>query len=124
EHFVGLEPSEPEMDAWVTGLVKDASHLFTLRRPAAPDDDEALASTPAAALGWPEEVYAKASPETKLAAWRALQAGTGEEATHGRDQRRPRPLTLTPAQQTELAALPAMQRLTAYRALQQQAHQG
>src|SRR5262249_13085024 len=79
--FSGSEHTETEMDAWVSNLIKDASHLFGRRSQAAPDDDEDLASTPAEALGWPEEVYAKASPETKLAAWRELQAETGEVST-------------------------------------------
>jgi hypothetical protein len=67
-------------------------------------------------LGWPEEVYRKASPETKLAAIRTLQAEAGEAPTHGREARRPQEPKRTEARQRELDGLVRPQdRLTAYR---------
>jgi len=117
--FADQEPSLEALDHWAQELRQQAGHLFGRRSAEAPDDDD-LASTPAEALGWPEEVYAKASAETKLAAWRELQAELGEDPTQGREQRRPKPIRLTEAQTAHLQALPPTQRLTESRLLQSQ----
>src|SRR5262245_30882343 len=83
-HFAGLSPDTAQLDAWCATQPDEAAYLFGTRPVSAAsaddeddEDDEDIA--PWVALEWPEAVWRAASPETKLAAWRELEAQVARE---------------------------------------------
>jgi hypothetical protein len=100
QYFTG-EPTDHEIQQWAEGLRQSASHFFP--PPSAPQ--------PTAAESERQHVLDHLSPAEKLARYRREHPSA--------PRRKPERVELTPEQQRELASLPAMQRLNAYRALQQ-----
>jgi hypothetical protein len=107
-HFEAHSNPSPEMiSAQLASLKESAPHLF----PRGNQSD--AAGVPA---GMVPEVWKTLAPSAKLAWARTHQPLPVVE-------RRPKPLTLTSEQAAALAAMPAQQRLDAYRALQAQQQQ-
>jgi hypothetical protein len=99
-HYFTDEPTDAQIQAWAAGLRDVAPHFFAPQSPPqqTPAEQERQA------------LLDRLSPSEKLARARAGQPPV--------QRQRPQPVTLTSEQVAELASLPAMQRLSAYRALQ------
>jgi hypothetical protein len=100
--FGEREPSPEAIHQHIATLKQQAHHLW----PTAPV--QAAGGVPP---GMVSEVWAKMTPESRLGWWR-------EHHPQQPVARRPTPLTLTPEQVAQLAALPVVQRMTEYRRLQ------
>ena len=103
--FQGEEPTPQAVKAWLgTTLREAAPHLW-------PE-----AQTPWGRLGLARATFDALPVEERLSRSRAIREGAVRQ--------RPQRLELTSAQVAELAAMPAEQRLSAYRQLQAQQGQG
>jgi hypothetical protein len=106
-HAFTDEPTDAQIQQWASSLRDVAPHFFPQASPAP--------GTEGVPVGMVPEVWRSMHPSARLA-W-AREHGLGAKPV----ERRPKPVTLTSEQVSQLAALPPAQRLAAYRALQEQA---